>query len=258
MIILIPQCLGSQLLTGQGSNFYSSCSKKFKLNALSTLLHRAITLTSTWKAFHTEIEFLHTYFRNNYFPSNIFFKYVERTLVNIFKPANKSPTVSKLPLYSVIPYINDKQFKIKLRQLISNHFGAVDLRLIPINPFKIGSFFKIKESLNYLMTSCVVYKYSCPRCKQGTYIGSTHRLLKVRIDSHKGVSYRTGSALANPEFSNIREHSKKCKSSIRYNNFEILGRAPNESSLAVLESLKIKQAVPSLNTQTTSTPLFLA
>ena len=108
------------------------------------------------------------------------------------------------------------------------------------------------------MTSCVVYKYSCPFCKQGTYVGSTHRLLKVRIDSHKGVSYRTGTALTNPEYSSIRDHSKICKSPINYKNFEILGRASNESSLAILESLMIKQAVPSLNAQTTSTPLFVA
>ena len=123
---------------GLGSNFYSSCSKKFKLNSLSTLLHRAITLTSSWKAFHDEIEFLHKYFRNNCFPSNIFFSYVNRTLANIFMPVIKSPTVPKLPLYSVIPYVKDNQFRIKLHQLITKYFGAVDLRIIPINPLKIG------------------------------------------------------------------------------------------------------------------------
>ena len=173
-------------------------------------------------------------------------------------PIIKSPTVPKLPFYSVIPYVKDYQFNIRLRQLISKYIGAVDLRLIPINPVKIGSFFKTKERLNDLMSSCVVYKYSCPRCKRGTYVGSTQRLLKVRIDSHKGVSYRTGSSLTNPEYSSIRDHTKICKSSIDYKNFEIMGRASNESSLAVLESLIIKQAVPSLNAQTTSTPLYLS
>ena len=108
------------------------------------------------------------------------------------------------------------------------------------------------------MTSGVVYKYTCPRCKRGTYVGSTRRLLKVRIDAHKGVSYRTGSKLTNPEFSSIRDHAKICKNSIEYKHFEIFSRASNELSLTIMESLTIKQVVPSLNAQTTSTPLFLA
>ena len=35
--------------TGQGTNFYSHCYFNFKLNALSTLFHRAFSLTSDWE-----------------------------------------------------------------------------------------------------------------------------------------------------------------------------------------------------------------
>ena len=104
----------------------------------------------------------------------------------------------------------------------------------------------------------VVYKYTCPRCNLGTYLGSTKRMLKVRIDAHRGVSYRTGNNLATKEFSNIREHAKRCKSNISYDNFEILGQACNETSLLLLESLAIKQHVPSLNNQKSSSPLFIS
>ena len=161
-------------------------------------------------------------------------------------------------IYAVIPFIRDTQFQIKLKQIISAHIGAVNLKPIPINPLKIGSFFKIKECHDTLMTSGVVYKYTCPRCTRGTYIGSTRRLLKVRIDAHIGVSYRTGTKLSQPEFSSIRDHAKICKSQIKYKHFNIISSASNELSLSILESLSIKQAVPSLNTQTSSTPLYLA
>ena len=126
-------------------------------------------------------------------------------------PKTRSPTVPKLKIYSIIPFISDNKFQVKLCQIVSKHFGAVDLKPIPVNPLKIGSFVRIKDRLNYLMTSGVVYKYTCPRCKRGTYVGSTRRLLKVRIDAHKGVSYRTGSKLTNPEFSSIRDHAKNVK-----------------------------------------------
>ena len=88
----------------------------------------------------------------------------------------------------------------------------------------IGSFFHPKEKLHPLMTSGVIYEFNCPRCDLGKYVGSTRRLLKVRVDSHRGVSYRTGIKLSNPEYSSIREHIKKCKYNIDYKNFKIIAR----------------------------------
>ena len=122
----------------------------------------------------------------------------------------------------------------------------------------IKSLFPSKERIDPLMTSGVVYLYNCPRCNLGKYVGSTRRLLKVRIDSHKGVSYRTGMKLSNPEFSNIRDHIKKCRNNIDYKDFKIVGKTKNEYELPILESLLIKQLVPQLNAQTSSTPLYLS
>ena len=128
------------------------------------------------------------------------------------------------------------------------NFNAVHFKLIPKNPLTIGSLFKIKDRLGALYSSCVVYEYTCPRCKRGKYIGCTQRLLKVRIDSHRGVSHRTGVRLANPEFSSIRDHVNMCKSSIEYKDFKVIEKVTACHSLNVLESLTIKKAVPLLNT----------
>ena len=111
-------------------------------------------------------------------------------------------------------------------EIVGSNFPAVKLRLIPINPLKIGSFFQYKDRLNYLMTSNVVYKYSCPKCDFGTYIGSTKRVLKVRVDSHKGVSHRTGNKLTNPEFSNIRDHTKNAKAKFAPQTSALLVKFP--------------------------------
>ena len=135
---------------------------------------------------------------------------------------------------------------------------AVELKLIPTNPLTISSLFHLKEKLNPLMTSGIIYLFNCPKCNMGKYVGSSRRLLKVRIDAHNGVSYRTGVKLTNPEFSSIRNHTKKCKYNVKYEDFKIIGRAPNEHRLTILESLFIKQMVPSLNAQTSSSPLYLS
>ena len=244
--------------TGLGSNFYSHCFLNFKLNSLSTLIHRAFTLTSNWHSFHQEITFLHDYFRKNCFPSKLFSKYTNKFLNNVFSPKWQIPTVPKLPLFASVPLVNKHSFYTELHKIIERHIPAISLKLIPKNPLTIGSLFPPKERLGSLMTSNVIYRFNCPRCDLGTYVGSTRRLLKVRIDSHKGISYRTGVKLTNPEFSNIRDHTTKCKHEINYKDFEIIGKASNDHLLAVMESLFIKQIVPHLNTQTSATPLYLS
>ena len=103
----------------------------------------------------------------------------------------------------------------------------------------------------------VVHYFSCPKCKVGKYVGATKRLLKVRIDSHHGISHRTGCSLKTKEFSSIREHCQKCKTLFSYDDFKIISQATNEYSLPILESLYIKQLVPSLNGQTSSTVLYM-
>ena len=230
----------------------------FKLNALSTLLHRAYTLTSNWTNFHKEITFLHQYFTNNCFPSRIFYKRVHKFLNKVHLPKFNLPNVPKLPVYASVPMLYNKTFYQELYKINSHYIPAVELKLIPINPLSIGSLFTSKEKLNPMMTSKIVYLFTCPRCDLGKYVGSSRRLLKVRVDAHRGVSYRTGAKLSNPEFSNVRDHAKKCKCDIRYEDFKIIGRAKNEHQLNILESLLIKQLVPQLNYQTTSTPLYFS
>ena len=84
-----------QTFTGSGTNFYSFCFFNFKLNSLMTLLHRALTHTSNWQAFHEEIAFLRNHFVNNCFPSALFHKSVHKFLNNVFIPRHPIHTVQK-------------------------------------------------------------------------------------------------------------------------------------------------------------------
>ena len=126
------------------------------------------------------------------------------------------------------------------------------------NPLTIGSLFRFKDRLPELMRSGVVYEFTCPKCNLGKYVGCTSRLLKVRIDSHRGVSHRTGDNLKTKDFSAIRSHCFKCKHIMNYSNFKILAQAQKGSSLTILESLYIKQLSPKLNNTTSSVTLHIA
>jgi hypothetical protein len=116
-------------------------------------------------------------------------------------------------------------------------YPYVNFKLIFTNPLKICSLFHFKNRLPALLRSNVVYVFTCPGCNSGTYVGSTQRMLKVRIDAHCGVSHRTGNSLTNPEKSSIRSHSNKCRRHISYNNFKILSSATSKNRLLNLCSL---------------------
>ena len=244
--------------TGQGMNFYSCCFFNFKLNSISTLIHRAYILSSNWLSFHNEISFLITFFRNNCYPDSIFMNSLNKFLRDKFRPTIPVDTVPKLKFYASIPYVQNNTFGNNLTKIIKHHFPALDLKLVPKNPLRLGSLFHYKDKLPVLMQSKVAYLFTCPKCKVGTYLGATKRLLKVRVDSHSGVSHRTGCTLNKKEFSNIRDHCNKCKSNLTYDCFKVVGRAMDDTSLPLLESLLIKKFVPSLNSQCSSTNLYIA
>ena len=246
-----------QTFTGLGLNFYSFCDGKFKKNCISTLLYRAFHYANTWPDFHKELEFLKRFFINNCFPEFFTNRIIKNFLNQQF--IRKTPTISaqKLKLYASIPFIFNSELKKGLNKLLAIHFPAVKVILVEKNPLTISSLFNYKDKLSDLMTAGVVYKYVCPRCTRGVYIGSSIRSLHTRISNHRGVSHRTGCKLTKPEFSSIRNHSLICKTNIQSEDFQIIGKAAIENELLTLESLLIKKTVPQLNSQTTSTPLFL-
>ena len=240
-------------------NYFSHCPSLFKTNSCKTLIFRAFNLCSNWIKFHEEVTFLKHYFKSNCFPSFLFDKTVANFLDNVFRPKFKIPTVPKKLMYISLPYTNDSsKLKRELTNFLSKFYPYVDFKFIFNNPLTIGSLFSFKDTLPELMRSCIVYEFNCPKCNFGKYVGCTKRLLKVRIDSHRGVSHRTGCTLNAKENSSIRDHANKCHHNIHYDNFKVLAQAPNHYSLPFLESIFIKKLSPHLNTQTTSVPLHIA
>ena len=168
-------------------------------------------------------------------------------------------TVLKKILYISLPFtINADTMKRELTKVLDKLYPYVEFRFVFKNPLTLGSLFSFKDTLPELMRSSVIYKYTCPKCNFGTYVGCTKRLLKVRIDSHRGVSHRTGCTLRAKENSAIRSHSNSCNHNISYTDFKVIAQTSNSQHLPILESLYIKQLVPDLNNQTTSIPLHIA
>ena len=220
-------------------------------------MHRAFHLTSTYVAFHREIEFLKSFFAVNGFNMNMYFSIVRKFLNNIYQPRLLHPTVRKQRIYVSLPYLGDLSEKIEahLKKSLSKFFPQVDFQFVFVNNYRIKSFFRFKDQLPSSIMSSVVYKFNCPNCQVG-YFGSTFRALKVRIDEHIGQSSRTGRPISNPSHSEIRDHSEICKFNLNPSHFNIVDSCSDNFSLRVLESLYIRKNKPVLNSLTSATPLY--
>jgi hypothetical protein len=143
----------------------------------------------------------------------------------------------------------------KIEWLFRKYYPQIKLNLIFTNNNRIESFFKFKDKLPNNLCSSVIYKYTCDACED-IYIGKTIRNLSIRIDEHRGLSFRTKSVLFNPMNSNIRNHSFNCDCPIRNNNFQILDYS-HERDLCALESLYIWHLKPKINSAGASENLFI-
>ena len=150
--------------------------------------------------------------------------------------------------------------KSKVSSLCKNFFPHLDLKIILVNKFTIGSLFRYKDRLPPMLRSGLVYKYSCKVPCTSSYVGCTSRRLQARQAEHRGFSERTGARLTAPPQSNIRSHCENtsmCCGPVRSDNFKILGYEGDFTKLRILESLHIDNCSPNLNDRLSSYPLKL-
>ena len=187
--------------------------------------------------------------------SQLIEKHISQFLAKKYSPPPDGDTAVTQKLYFSLPYFGYQSEKLskELTVLLHKFIPDVQFNIILSNNFRIGSFFNYKDKLPKAMQSSLVYKFSCVRCTS-EYIGSTSRVLHVRVAEHAGRSSRSGRPLAVPPHSNIREHQQTCDSPIALDNFSILNSYSNQNDLRILESLYIFKLKPSLNSMQSSTP----
>ena len=241
-------------------NYYSFIAHKFKITTIYTLLHRAFEISSSYLLMQEEFDFLKKFFCDNNCPPNIINEVIYKFFNKKYSPSSMIPTVPKEIIFIRLSYLGflTNSFHCQLTFLLKKFFTASEFKISYVNNYSIGSLFKIKDPMPTLLRSGVVYMFSCPRCTRGVYIGSTLRLLGVRVAGHRGVSHRTHLPLKNKELSTIREHVSVCGGKMSDSDFAILDSATSETSLRILEYIYIKRKRPFLNSDTSSVPLLVS
>ena len=182
-------------------------------------------------------------------------------LTKLYKPYDYVPVlnfnVPKAKVYFSTFYLGDisKQIAVELKKIVSESYPQVQLLLTYKTHSAIGNRFGFKDRQPKLNQSCLIYRYTCERCK-AFYIGKTERQLGVRIAEHMAVSARTGKSLQNRPHSDIYDHCQKCRTQVYPDNFTVENSHQSAQGLLILESLYQKIKKPSIGKTQQSTPLM--
>ena len=100
----------------------------------------------------------------------------------MFNPQLPVQSVQKLPVSITLPYLGPLSIKLSkdLNNIIKKFYPQIQFRCLFNNKRTISSFFPFKDQIPLMVSSNIIYKYSCGQC-QSIYIGETKRHLINRI-----------------------------------------------------------------------------
>ena len=225
--------------TGLTINFHALAPMKYKRSMIINMVHRIYNSTSSWPLFHKGIDEAKTILEYNQYPKVLYEKIIFKTLEKIIIGCKKAErddddTFKNMVFIQYRGGISDT-FVRKLRDT-----GA------PIKPIltlrKVKSVLPtLKQNIDKLMTSNIVYEFTCPNCKV-SYVGMTSRHLCTRIKEHQQNGENQTA---------IKEHTELCLGqSASPEHFKILEKIERDIwHLSVTEALFIREKSPQLNTR---------
>ena len=228
--------------TGLMLNYSAICPHKWKVGLVKCLIHRAYSISSSWLAFSKEVDFLRDAFVRNGYPVDLFYSCLKRFFNLKHGENNSNPRIEadKVEAIVYIPYIGLPSiiFSKKLKELFKTYY-CIDIR-VAFTSFKVRNYFSLKCRTPLPLLANVVYKFTCSRDANITYIGKTIRHLATRVKEH-GTSP-----------SAIKDHLQSCdtcSSNYSCENFRIVDSGHSDFEISIKEALHIKQKQPSLNKQ---------
>ena len=184
--------------TGLLLNFSALCPKNWKEELVTCLLHRAKKICSTKLLFQNEVRNPRQIFSKNGYPASFFNRIQDKFLTQsdgVFNQDLDSSREQERKFFLTVPYLGkpSKTFFKNVQLLIKN---KSDIEITPIfKTTKICNYFNIKSQTPTYLQSNVVYKYTCSRDVNVTYIGYSAQHLITRAKEHISDSKSNKSAI---------------------------------------------------------------
>ena len=245
--------------SGVYTNYDSYIPMIYKTGLVSTLLQRSFRICTNWIQVDTEIKKIKSILTMNAYPNMLLDRKISNFLNNVCKTTTIQSVEPQEALQIILPFLGSftKRVENKIKQSIKQHLPNVKINFIYRASSRLRTLLSFKDKIPPHLTSGVVYKYTCSRCKS-TYIGETIRHAKRRFCEHIGVSALSNQPVLSPPPSRIRDHKRQCNSNPTMKDFTVIGRdIVSEQRLLIKESLFIQKDKPCMNVQGASTPLFL-
>ena len=128
-----------------------------------TLLNICFQLCSTWSVFYSQLILLKQIFQKNGYPEN-FIDICLKPFLNRFHILKEMvPTVVKMPLQLVLPYLGtiSLQTRTELSKSIIGVLNIVNYKIFLKVKKKLFNNFCFKVSFLHILTSDVIYKFQC-------------------------------------------------------------------------------------------------
>lgn len=242
---------------GDCINYNSLCPQRYKIGVITTLLHRAYALSSSWSHIHQEISRVRQLLTNNNFPIDIIDKEINKFLN---KKLDARSIIDQQPPSTNINYYFENQMTSNYRNEEKSLHNIIDKHVKPVrasDTVKLIIFYRNKKlsklfirnkpvtTIDASKEHHVVYQYTCDHqsCNStNKYIGYTTTTLYQRFGCHT----QSGS---------IRKHltEEHAITSLRRNdliqNTKVLHRDSRRRDLVFIEALYIKEHCPTLNAQ---------
>jgi len=172
--------------TGLLTKWDSFVPKKYKLNAISIMVYRAIKICSTDKALHNEFNFIRKTALKNGYPLHVIQSTIKKQLDLKNKPRppkitepEEDITILRVPYYGKPSHIYAK----RVVAAVHKQYPLKKIRVVYDVTSRIGQNFNSKDKIPTELKAGVVYEATCSQCGN-KYIGKTCRHLKTRIYEH--------------------------------------------------------------------------
>ena len=141
-------------------------------------------------------------------------------------------------LFFSVPYVG-KSLQLFTKQLSKLITNLTTVKLIPTyKTFKVGNYFNLKSRTPTPLVSNVVYRFSCPREADLTYIGKSARHLVTRAKEHWSLNSITRKSA-------VKEHILDCNNCVK-SQFYV---GVIQTTTPIHEALLIKKDKPKINMQ---------
>ena len=179
-------------------------------------------------------------FHSNNYPIYVFHKCVKKFIDSKFPQRTNIYSHDEFDVKNVliVTYFGRPSllFKKKLTYLLKKEL-LLDLHCV-FTSFKVGMYFSLKDVTPLSLSSNVVYKFTCLRDVNVSYIGKTKWHLVTRVREHGS---RESAIFAHLENCNT------CLQNYDLNCFKVIDQANCNFDCCIKEALLIKRLQPNLN-----------